>query len=73
MSKNMNRPDSPCVAVCSTAVGDDVCRGCGRTMQEVAMWVALPQEQKEAVWQRLEQFWAEKGLPPPWLARDRKG
>ncbi|WP_348945107.1 DUF1289 domain-containing protein [Chitinibacter sp. FCG-7] len=66
-----NRPDSPCIAVCSTALGDEVCRGCGRSMQEVAMWVALPAEQKEIIWQRLEQHWASRGLPPPWLARDR--
>ncbi|WP_410497952.1 DUF1289 domain-containing protein [Chitinibacter sp. S2-10] len=73
MNNTQQRPDSPCVAVCSTALGDDICRGCGRTMQEVAMWVALPAEQKEAIWLRLEQFWAAQGKNPPWLARDRRG
>ena len=34
------RPDTPCVAVCSTTF-DDVCRGCGRTVAEVAERVGL--------------------------------
>ncbi|MET0981550.1 MAG: DUF1289 domain-containing protein [Telluria sp.] len=46
------RPDTPCVAVCSTTF-DDVCRGCGRTVAEVAHWVSMPADQKELVWQRI--------------------
>ena len=46
------RPDTPCVAVCSTTF-DDVCRGCGRTVVEVAHWVSMSQLQKEIVWQRI--------------------
>ncbi|HWZ47916.1 MAG: hypothetical protein JWQ10_3645 [Herbaspirillum sp.] len=46
------RPDTPCVAVCSTLF-DDVCRGCGRTADEVAQWVAMTKEQKDAVWERI--------------------
>jgi predicted Fe-S protein YdhL (DUF1289 family) len=46
------RPDTPCVAVCSTTF-DDVCRGCGRTVAEVAQWVFMNEEEKEQVWQRI--------------------
>jgi len=46
------RPDTPCVAVCSTTF-DEVCRGCGRTVAEVAHWVAMTPEQKEIVWRRI--------------------
>ncbi|MEN3276184.1 MAG: uncharacterized protein V7631_1974 [Massilia sp.] len=46
------RPDTPCVAVCSTTF-DDVCRGCGRTVAEVAHWVSMTAAQKEIVWQRI--------------------
>ena len=46
------RADTPCVAVCSTTF-DDVCRGCGRTVAEVAHWVSMAPEQKEIVWQRI--------------------
>ena len=52
MEKTSERPDTPCVAVCSTTF-DDVCRGCGRTVAEVAEWVFMDQEQKEVVWQRI--------------------
>lgn len=46
------RPDTPCVAVCSTTF-DEVCRGCGRTVAEVANWVVMDANQKEVVWQRI--------------------
>lgn len=47
------RPDSPCIAVCTTLY-DETCRGCGRTYLEVAHWNAMPEPEKEAVWQRIE-------------------
>lgn len=47
-----SRPDTPCVAVCSTTF-DDVCRGCGRTVTEVANWVFMEDEEKERVWARI--------------------
>lgn len=47
-----SRTDSPCVAVCSTLF-DDICRGCGRTAMEVANWVFMSDEEKQAVWQRI--------------------
>jgi predicted Fe-S protein YdhL (DUF1289 family) len=46
------RPDTPCVAVCSTTF-DDVCRGCGRTVIEVAHWVSMSAADKEKVWVRI--------------------
>ncbi len=45
-------PDSPCVAVCSTTF-DDVCRGCGRTVIEVANWITYTREQKDVIWERI--------------------
>jgi uncharacterized protein len=50
--QNSSRPDTPCVAVCSTTF-DDVCRGCGRTVAEVANWVFMTEEEKERVWVRI--------------------
>ena len=46
------RPVTPCVAVCSTTF-DEVCRGCGRTVAEVAHWVSMSADAKELVWQRI--------------------
>lgn len=50
---NTNRPDSPCVAICTTLY-DEVCKGCGRTFMEVAQWNAMTQQQKEVVWLRID-------------------
>jgi predicted Fe-S protein YdhL (DUF1289 family) len=32
---------------------DDICRGCGRTVGEVAQWVFMNQAEKDAVWTRI--------------------
>jgi predicted Fe-S protein YdhL (DUF1289 family) len=40
------------VAICSTTF-DDVCRGCGRTVEEVAQWVIMDDAQKNLVWERI--------------------
>jgi len=52
MQTPAERPDTPCVAVCSTTF-DDICRGCGRTVAEVADWVFMSDQQKDVVWTRL--------------------
>ena len=55
MASNLHDlPDSPCIGVCSTLF-DDVCKGCGRTAGEVSNWVFLSDEEKRAVWVRIEQ------------------
>lgn len=46
-------PDSPCIAICSTAQGDAVCKGCGRTEAEIRDWPASSPGQKRAVWHRI--------------------
>ena len=42
-----NKPDSsPCIGRCSHNVGDDICKGCGRTIPEVRDWNQYSSEQK---------------------------
>lgn len=54
MASNLHDlPDSPCIGVCSTLF-DDICKGCGRTAVEVSNWVFLSDEEKRAVWERIE-------------------
>ena len=50
------RTRTPCVGICSTTYGDDVCRGCKRFIHEVINWNSFKPEEKEAVWKRLEQL-----------------
>lgn len=47
--------DSPCIAICSTAQGDAICKGCGRTFDEVQHWPALDPFEKRVVWHRITQ------------------
>jgi predicted Fe-S protein YdhL (DUF1289 family) len=46
-------PDTPCIAICSTSQGDAVCKGCGRTFDEVQHWPAMGPVDKRAVWRRI--------------------
>ena len=45
---------TPCVGVCSTVFGDEVCRGCKRFQHEVIEWNGYSDFEKEIVWNRLE-------------------
>jgi len=46
-------PDTPCIAICSTSQGDSVCKGCGRTFDEVQHWPAMSPEEKRSTWRRI--------------------
>ena len=46
-------PDAPCIAICSTAQGDPVCKGCGRSEDEVRHWPLLSPGEKRRVWRRI--------------------
>ena len=44
--------DSPCIGVCTTLY-DEICQGCGRSLNEVSNWVFFSQEEKDSVWKRI--------------------
>ncbi len=46
-------PDAPCIAICSTSQGDDICKGCGRTFEEVRHWTAMTPAEKRQTWRRI--------------------
>lgn len=46
-------PDAPCIAICSTSQGDDWCKGCGRSFDEVQQWLAFSPGEKRAVCRRI--------------------
>lgn len=50
------RVKTPCIGVCSTGIGDIVCRGCKRFAHEVIDWNSYSEEQRQIVVDRLEQF-----------------
>ena len=46
---------SPCVSVCQMDERDGLCRGCWRTIDEIAGWGALPDEVRLQIWSRIEE------------------
>ena len=46
-------PDTPCIAICSTSQGDDWCKGCGRSFEEVQLWPGMGPVEKRATWLRI--------------------
>ena len=45
--------DTPCIAICSTSQGDEICKGCGRTFEEVQNWLAMVPAAKRNTWRRI--------------------
>jgi uncharacterized protein len=48
-------PDAPCIAICSTSQGDELCKGCGRTFAEVQFWPEMSAGDKRTTWRRITQ------------------
>ena len=46
-------PDAPCIAICSTSQGDEECKGCGRTFEEVQYWPEMSPSEKRSTWRRI--------------------
>ena len=46
-------PDAPCIAICSTSQGDALCKGCGRTFEEVQHWPSMSPGEKRQTWRRI--------------------
>jgi len=46
-------PDTPCIAICSTSQGDPICKGCGRTFEEVQLWTEKTPSEKRQIWRRI--------------------
>lgn len=38
---------SPCVGICSVTTGDSVCRGCFRTLDDIARWATAPAAERQ--------------------------
>ena len=45
--------DAPCIAICSTSQGDEMCKGCGRTFEEVQNWPSMSPYAKRDTWRRI--------------------
>ena len=45
----MSTIESPCVDICQLNPTSGVCLGCFRTMDEISVWVAMPDDDKREV------------------------
>jgi uncharacterized protein len=45
--------ESPCIGHCTTVLGDDVCRSCMRTFDEITRWIEMSDDERIAVNQRV--------------------
>lgn len=59
VSQLISTVKTPCIGVCSTGIGDSVCRGCKRFAHEVIGWNSFTQAQKRTIDQRLETLLAQ--------------
>jgi predicted Fe-S protein YdhL (DUF1289 family) len=66
-----NTPKSPCIGVCSTGIGDTVCRGCKRFTHEVISWNAYSRYEKQAILNRLSSL-ARQVVEPVIVVEDKK-
>ena len=51
-----NRSTTPCLGICSTTYGYDVCKGCKRFVHEIIGWPKFSQDERALVNDRLEKF-----------------
>ena len=45
--------ETPCIKTCSIDPASGVCRGCGRTLDEIAGWSGLTDAERRSVMERL--------------------
>jgi len=55
----VERIKSPCVGICSSGIGDAVCRGCKRFSHEVIAWNSYSEVERRLVRHRLDRFLAQ--------------
>ena len=41
--------ETPCIDVCEMDDGTGLCRGCGRTIDEIARWGGMSREERRAI------------------------
>jgi len=62
---------SPCISVCRMDPRTEWCEGCYRTLEEIAAWSTMEDEEKRAVWQTIAEraLKEEKAVIPAQVTR----
>jgi len=45
--------ESPCIKICTYDSGSGLCRGCGRTLDEIGAWFSMTDQERRAVMKEL--------------------
>jgi len=64
---------SPCNSICTIDQVTGCCAGCFRTLDEIAAWSVLDDEEKRTVWNALSGRRAAAALPVDAKIRSRNG
>jgi predicted Fe-S protein YdhL (DUF1289 family) len=56
--------ESPCLKICVLESGSKLCRGCGRTIEEIAGWAALSEGERRRIMSVLPARLAAAGITP---------
>ena len=56
---------SPCTKVCTIEPRSQLCRGCGRTLDEIARWMSLGESERQRIMSELAQRLEAHGLSIP--------
>ena len=66
----MAPPRSPCVRICTMDPESGLCEGCGRTLAEIAGWLRMSEDERQAIMDalpdRLEKKRQAELKLPPW-------
>ena len=63
---------SPCTKVCTIDPRSQLCRGCGRTLDEIARWVSLGDSERARIMAELPARLAANGLGSALAAEQRR-
>jgi len=55
---------TPCIKICTIDAASGLCAGCGRTLDEIARWGGMGDEQRRAIMAALPARLAQAGLKP---------
>lgn len=55
---------SPCISVCRMETSTGLCKGCLRTLDEIAAWSTLDDAGKRTIWARIEVRATAQGVNP---------
>ncbi len=53
--------ETPCVKICTLDARSELCLGCGRTLNEIARWMAMSSEERQRVMAELPERLAAAG------------